>query len=131
MNPSYLKTRSIDQVGSDIEGSIHGWMHLRWSAEPTTDLQSEDVSNDWLGAPFSSHVNKHFWKLHGWIDDRIKDWEHANDRKADLSAAWSGPIHVMMNMPMDHLPRLDTVRSSGAPLFRVDAATVDRLLKLG
>lgn len=127
-SPAYLKSRTIDRMGTDIEFSLHGWMHLRWSAEPVADLASEDVANDWLGAPFSSHVNKHFWKLHGWIDDRIRDWEIANDKTADLSEAWSGPGHVMHDVPMDAMPPLTISRSRGGAVFRIDAALVEQIL---
>jgi hypothetical protein len=34
---------------------------------------------NWLGNPYSSHVNPTFWKLHGWIDDvLVPNWLHAN-----------------------------------------------------
>ena len=36
--------------------------------------------NDFLGDPFSSHVNPVFWRFHGWIDDRIEDWYRAHER---------------------------------------------------
>ncbi|MBN0070433.1 PvdJ/PvdD/PvdP-like protein, partial [Pseudomonas aeruginosa] len=36
--------------------------------------------NDFLGDPFSSHVNPVFWSFHGWIDDRIEDWYRAHER---------------------------------------------------
>ena len=32
------------------------------------------AENDFLGDPFSSHVNPAFWAFHGWIDDRLNDW---------------------------------------------------------
>ncbi|RVP48886.1 hypothetical protein [Sinorhizobium medicae] len=123
---AYLRSKTLDQVGSDIEFSIHGWMHLRWSAEPTVALDSLDIANDWLGAPFSSHVNKHFWKLHGWIDARIADWERATGTTADLIAAWSGPapMHAVQ-------PHLETQRRISSmvvrPAFRVDEQKVQAL----
>lgn len=127
-SPQYLRSRSLDQMGTDIEGSLHVFMHLRWSAEPAVALDLPDVANDWLGAPFSSHVNKHFWKLHGWIDDRVRDWAAANDKPADLSEAWSGPGGMMHNMPMDNLPRVAVSRSRASGNFRLDLATIDRVL---
>jgi len=36
--------------------------------------------NDFLGDPFSSHVNPVFWSFHGWIDDRLEDWFRAHER---------------------------------------------------
>ena len=66
-------------------------MHVRWSGSPPNDPNSADVNNDWLFSAWSSHVNKTFWKLHGWIDDRIGDWENATGQMADFSKAWIGP----------------------------------------
>lgn len=99
-NPAWLQTVTLDQLGRAMEGTIHAWMHLRWSGPPPADLQSADPANDWLAIPYASHVNKHFWKLHGWIDERIADWEAANGQTADLSTGWSGP--TVETMPMAH-----------------------------
>jgi hypothetical protein len=90
-NRAWLRAVSLDQFATALEFSIHGWMHLHWSPAPPPNPNSLDPTNDWLGSPFSSHVNKHFWKLHGWIDDRIKAWEDANGEIADLSEGWEGP----------------------------------------
>lgn len=90
-NPTWLRSQSIDQLGTALEFTIHGWMHMHWSPAPPPDPNTLDVNNDWLGSPFSSHVNRHFWKVHGWIDDRIAAWEDAHGQLADLSAGWDGP----------------------------------------
>ena len=90
-NSARLKGMTLDQLGTAIEWSIHGWMHIRWSGKPKNDAFSSDISNDWLFLPWSSHVNKHFWKLHGWIDNRIGKWETATGEQADLTGAWAGP----------------------------------------
>jgi hypothetical protein len=126
-DPAILRQVSIDRLGQYVEGTIHGWMHNRWSAEPTVDQWSLSPDNDYLGAPFSSHVNKHFWKLHGWIDERIGDWERANDASADLSDAWSGPpahgMHALTEGPSGR------ARAVSIP-FVVNRAAVDELLSL-
>jgi hypothetical protein len=44
-----------------------------------TPSKHDDPKRDWLGNPFSAHVNPTFWKLHGWIDDVVVDWLKAND----------------------------------------------------
>ena len=95
---SWLREQTLDELGTALEWSIHGWMHLRWSGAPHDDSFSSVVDNDWLFVPWSSHVNKHFWKLHGWIDERISDWEVATGQNADLSNAWSGPSSGMGGM---------------------------------
>ena len=68
---------------------------MRWCArpwdprtgkhEPTTGKPDKDLSEawddaryNWLGDSYSSHVNPAFWKIHGWVDDKIEDWYRAN-----------------------------------------------------
>lgn len=108
---AYLKSVSLDRLGIDMEWSIHGWMHMRWSGAPADDAFAVEPQNDWLFFPWSSHVNKTFWKLHGWIDERITDWEAATAEIADLSQAWDGPTGLPGAMPhmadaelLRHLP---------------------------
>lgn len=46
---------------------------------PTDPNHSINVaSQDWLGIPYSSHVNPYFWRLHGYVDDRVNGWLQAN-----------------------------------------------------
>ena len=42
------------------------------------DPKWDAPANDDLGDFYSSHVHPVFWRLHGWIDDRINDWAAAN-----------------------------------------------------
>lgn len=95
-DPDYLQRpeTTLDALGHDVEITVHNWMHMRYAAMPPADGETEDVSNDWLGAPFSSHVNPYFWKLHGWIDDCIGYWERARGETADMSDAWQAPDHA-------------------------------------
>jgi hypothetical protein len=108
-NRTWLRARSLDEFGTDLEFSIHGWMHMHWSPEPPENPNSLDESNGWLGSPFSSHVNRHFWKLHGWIDNRIYAWEDARGEKADLSTGWDGPPDYFTGEPHSADPELFTV----------------------
>lgn len=101
LDPERLKGMTLDELGIAMEWSIHGWMHMRWSGAPHSDSFSTSPDNDWLFLPWSSHVNKHFWKLHGWIDKRIDDWAAATGQVADLSNAWVGP-----NMPHHGMPHM-------------------------
>ncbi|MEU0741117.1 hypothetical protein [Streptomyces sp. NPDC006134] len=101
-NPEYLATLSLDQLGAKIEWLIHNLMHVRWCSLPTdpenplTPLPGgrppTETSEKWIkvtrdGKPFyyddlndtfSSHVHPLFWRLHGWVDDRIEDWYAAH-----------------------------------------------------
>ena len=97
-NDAWLAVQELDDVGSEIEEGIHNWMHMHWSAAPwfsqAPGQDPDDPRNDYLGSTYSSHVNKAFWKLHGWIDDRITQWEQASGRAADFTGCWEGPaIH--------------------------------------
>ncbi len=92
-NPAYLATLPLGELGSRLEITIHNWMHMRWASVPRDPCTGRMLPNgredldwrggwvmpeyDYLGDTFSSHVNPVFWRLHGWIDDRIEDWYRA------------------------------------------------------
>ncbi len=93
-NPERLGRLTLGQLGALLEFSIHNDMHMRWAAVPRLadgtkvplgrgigDIDSRwaDPSNDYLGDFYSSHVNPVFWRLHGWVDDRIQDWFDAHE----------------------------------------------------
>ncbi|MFJ7106763.1 PvdJ/PvdD/PvdP-like protein [Pseudomonas sp. NPDC098740] len=99
-DPRYLASISLAELGSRIEFTIHNWMHMRWASlprDPNPDpdrhglpipegRQALDFDPKWLspeydflGETFSSHVNPIFWRLHGWVDDRIEDWSRAQE----------------------------------------------------
>jgi hypothetical protein len=111
----WLRTLSLDALGIQIETGIHNWLHLHWSADPwyrgEPGQDMNDIRNDWLADPYSSHVNKHFWKLHGWIDDRVRDWGFANEEAPDLSSAWCGPPHTMDPKPVLTVGELRLVKT--------------------
>jgi hypothetical protein len=90
---SYLSALSLGALGNLLEFTIHNQMHMRWSSisrDPKTgdpairddfdfDVKWDDPKYDYLGEFYSSHVNPLFWRLHGWVDDRIEDWFNAHD----------------------------------------------------
>jgi hypothetical protein len=96
-NSTVLSTLSLGALGNLIEFTIHGWMHIRWAnygeallPDPKTgelkprdtfdfDSRWDDPKYDYLGEFYSSHVNPLFWRLHGWVDDRIEDWFNAHE----------------------------------------------------
>ena len=96
-NPTVLGTLSLGALGNLIEFTIHNWMHMRWAndkgallPDPKTgelkyrdtfdfDPMWSDPKYDYLGEFYSSHVNPLFWRLHGWVDDRIEDWFNAHE----------------------------------------------------
>lgn len=95
-DPEYLSRMTLGQFGSEVELGLHDWLHMRWASVPRDPVNGAPVpfartpndfaprwygpSNDFLGDPFSSHVNPVFWRFHGWIDDRIEDWYRAHER---------------------------------------------------
>jgi hypothetical protein len=92
-SPRALSALTLGQLGNLLEWTIHGWMHVRWTHttyDPATgdpigrsglfdiDPRWDDPGNDDLGDFYSSHVHPVFWRLHGWIDDRIGEWAAAH-----------------------------------------------------
>lgn len=89
----HLSGLSLGALGNLLEFTIHNQMHMRWSgisrdpksSEPATrgdfdfDEKWDDPKYDYLGDVYSSHVNPVFWRLHGWVDDRIEDWFNAHE----------------------------------------------------
>lgn len=105
-DPDRLRAMSLGELGARIEFSIHNQMHMRWS-EPVAairpdasasspsgiDPRWDQPSYDWLGDSYSSHVHPVFWRLHGWVDDRIEDWRRANAIAGPIpwKGTWEGP----------------------------------------
>ncbi|WP_095157075.1 PvdJ/PvdD/PvdP-like protein [Pseudomonas sp. Irchel 3E13] len=95
-DPQYLSRMTLGELGSELEMNLHDWLHMCWASVPRDPSNGAPVpfarnpsdfaarwygaGNDFLGDPFSSHVNPVFWGFHGWIDDRIDDWFRAQER---------------------------------------------------
>ncbi len=95
-DPSHLATLTLGELGAALEFSVHNDMHMRWSSlprDPDTNAPlplgrpDDDFSTKWdnpgydaLLEFYSSHVHPVFWRLHGWVDDRIDDWYEAHAR---------------------------------------------------
>lgn len=112
-DPVYLRGVTLGQLGSDIEFTIHNDLHMRWAApspvgyRPTTaitlsiDEQWDAPAYDYLGDTYSSHVNPIFWKLHGWVDDRIEDWKRARGLSGAIE--WRGTwLGLAVHHHQDH-----------------------------
>ena len=97
-----LASLSLGALGNLLEFTIHNAMHNRWmtpardpdtgaviidpetggpGGRPTFDFSDKwgSPKYDYLGEFYSSHVNPVFWRLHGWVDDRIDDWFNAQE----------------------------------------------------
>jgi hypothetical protein len=133
----YLKSVRLGQLGSDLESTIHCAMHVRWAAPSPVgyrppNLFEDGISRRWdaptydyLGDTYSSHVNPLFWKIHGWVDERVRDWQRAHGRAGDIEwkGTWMGPAA--------HHAHLDAARR-GAPATNdavaEDMNRIDRIL---
>ncbi len=106
-DPVKLRSWSLGEFGSRVEHTVHNQMHMRWCARPNSgmrptsnpaqpdriDARWDAPGYDWLGDTYSSHVNSVFWKLHGWIDDRINDWATANQvAEIPWKGTWLGKM---------------------------------------
>ena len=136
-DPDHLRSVSLGQLGSDIEFTIHNDLHMRWAApspvgyRPTTALtqgigaQWDAPAYDYLGDSYASHVNPVFWKLHGWVDDRIEGWKRANGVAGEIewTGTWVGPAaHAHDHDDHEH-PHAHPAREAGdAPLPATPAA---------
>ena len=103
-DPENLRHLSLGALGNLLEMTIHNMMHMRWSADPGAyrprlditdpiggDPRWDDLSYDYLGDTYSSHVNPHFWHLHGWIDTLVDTWAQANRvNEIDWTGTWVG-----------------------------------------
>ncbi len=78
--PQYLKG-SLGNLGHEIEGSWHGSIHYNYNTEQPSHCSSQSIAPecDDMGSPFSSHINIHFYKAHGLIDEYIEKWLKANN----------------------------------------------------
>jgi hypothetical protein len=117
-SPRWLSGLTLGQLGNLVEWSIHGWMHNRWgdtiydaNGQPVgratlfeIDAKWDDPKNDDLLDFYSSHLHPTFWRLHGWIDDRIEDWAkvHPGVKRADVDGVpWFGAdgLNVLADKP--------------------------------
>lgn len=110
----------FDSYAAYVEDHVHDGLHGIFSDRRPADPFNVAVESDWLGHPFSSHVNSYFWKLHGWVDDCVAAWESAMGETADLSSAWTPP-------PMDETPLPDEVL--GAPMAEASVTRLGRAAK--
>ena len=104
-DPVYLGSVTLGQLGSDIEFTVYNDTLMRWAApshvgyRPSTAItqtvaaQWDSPAYDYLGDTYSSHVNPIFWKLHGWVDERIEDWKRAHGVVGEVEwrGTWGGP----------------------------------------
>jgi hypothetical protein len=114
--PEVLRANSLAAVGAYVESAIHDFLHGRWAAvspgpmaafpplnptnvNPVIPAQFDAPIVDWLGHPWSSHVNADFWKLHGWVDQVAEAWRVAQGLSGiSWTDTWQG------DLPADQQP---------------------------
>ncbi len=87
MDPGFLKDISLGMLGALIHSTVHDTVRHRCAAvpggrrpEPGIDGDTipdawDDPRYDYLGDTYSMQVNPVYWKLCGWIDERIYNWQ--------------------------------------------------------
>jgi hypothetical protein len=91
-----LKSVTLGEYGHLLEMTLHNDLHTRYAFLGTASrpgnadpLDRSAWNKDWsyafdnpnydsLNDTFSSHVHPWFYRIHGWVDDRIGDWLKAN-----------------------------------------------------
>lgn len=120
----YLRGVTLGQLGSDIEFTVHVGAHVRWAApsavgyRPTYSGEGgieapwDEPAYDYLGDTYSSHVNPVFWKLHGWINNRVEDWRRAHGIEGVIvwEHTWVGPPVDLEHNRQDELVLLEEER---------------------
>jgi hypothetical protein len=158
-DPAYLSTLNLGELGTLIEWTIHNDMHMRWASLPHDPSSNESIPNgrdDWdidkrwdvpaydhLGEQYSSHVNPVFWRLHGWVDNRIEDWFNAHDaahpgevtrtdvmgtpwfrgKWVDVDMPWPGPMQMAM-------PVTSTGSEKGGDAMADEVAKLETIIHL-
>ncbi len=95
IDPKFVEKMSLSEYGSWLESYLHNTMHMTW-AHPTQwyasynpdfqDIMSNPAkypafvhpSNNSLAGTFTSHVNPFFYRLHGYIEERLQTWLDAH-----------------------------------------------------
>lgn len=140
-DPAFLRSVTLGALGVMIEMTIHNAMHMRWAASPGSmrpdptapsgdvdptkgeaiGVEWDDPRYDFLQDTYSSQVNPIFWKLHGWIDDRIEEWKIANGVFGNnfWKGKWVGKmpgheegahVHALIEDPKHAAPHLNEMQ---------------------
>ncbi len=78
--PEYLKSHTMGAMGSDVASHWHGQLHGIYDSSPPHVCTRGDVRPycDNMAQFSSSHVNIHFYKVHGLVDNYIDKWLEQN-----------------------------------------------------
>ncbi|MEK7355599.1 MAG: hypothetical protein AAB250_04075 [Bdellovibrionota bacterium] len=78
--PKLLKNVSLNRLGQLIEPRLHMQLHGFFRSGPacSPEARAQGFCDDLVPVQ-SSPLNKHFWKIHGLVDQLIGDWLRAHD----------------------------------------------------
>jgi len=100
-----LRGQTFGELGARLENEIHFFCHNRFSEantvgyriqNPMTPLDRVEekwdaLAYNWLGDFYSAHVHPTFWKIHGWVENRVSDWQKANSLdRVFFIGTWEG-----------------------------------------
>ncbi len=119
---------SLGEYGTWLEDGLHNTMHMQWSdssdgSDGPGDLFQSDTrtlletppaswlasSNCYLGSTYTAHVHPLFWRIHGYVDNRIGDWLRARDytriaEPSDASCTESARCYAWKRIWDGHTP---------------------------
>lgn len=78
-SPTLLKNVSLNRLGQLIEPRLHLQLHGFYQSAPrcSPEARAQGFCDD-LVPVGTSPLNKHFWKIHGLVDQLIGDWLKAH-----------------------------------------------------
>lgn len=78
--PKLLKNVSLNRLGQLIEPRLHLQLHGFYQSTPrcSPEARAQGFCDDLIPVG-TSPLNKHFWKIHGLVDQLIGDWLKAHD----------------------------------------------------
>lgn len=76
---TFLSKITLNQLGLKVEPLLHQNLHAFYRSQPecSAEAAAQGFCDDLLPVE-RSPLNKHFWKIHGLIDNLIGDWLKAN-----------------------------------------------------
>ena len=80
-DPEFLRSVSLNRLGQIIEPGLHQNLHNYYRGNPicSREARAQGYCDDLIPVE-TSPLNKHFWKIHGLVDDLIGDWLKAHGK---------------------------------------------------
>ena len=94
---------SADELGNHIEPNPQGAGIHDYSHGAVAELEDNVTAPEFsMGSSSTSHRNLVFYELHGWIDERLADWQRAHGEDVDQSPL--DPAHGGHSLFLKSLP---------------------------